>query len=165
MCLMCVLGPMSPPRNLTIYNHTAVSVWLSWEPPLEPNGVVIQYGFRILDLITHTVTHQVPLISHTESHSTMTTTTHTYNYTLTRRKYTPSKLTVVLISHSKYHLAVTLDSAGTCTYSICVSIQTLLFTPLIWIGWCNRVIFLCIYWYLEFIWFINNRVSIRLQAS
>ncbi|XP_029010469.1 phosphatidylinositol phosphatase PTPRQ isoform X2 [Betta splendens] len=51
-------GPMSPPLNLTIYNHTAVSVWLSWEPPLEPNGVVIQYGFRILDLITHTVTHQ-----------------------------------------------------------------------------------------------------------
>ncbi|XP_022610349.1 phosphatidylinositol phosphatase PTPRQ [Seriola dumerili] len=51
-------GPMSPPRNLTIYNHTAVSVWLSWEPPLEPNGVVIQYGFRIRDLITQTVTHQ-----------------------------------------------------------------------------------------------------------
>ncbi|KAM9352376.1 phosphatidylinositol phosphatase PTPRQ [Symphorus nematophorus] len=51
-------GPMSPPRNLTIYNHTAVSVWLSWEPPLEPNGVVIQYGFRIRDLITHTVTHR-----------------------------------------------------------------------------------------------------------
>ncbi|CAJ1056803.1 phosphatidylinositol phosphatase PTPRQ [Xyrichtys novacula] len=51
-------GPMSPPRNLTIYNHTAVSVWLSWEPSLEPNGVVIQYGFRIRDLITHTVTHR-----------------------------------------------------------------------------------------------------------
>ncbi|XP_034542203.1 phosphatidylinositol phosphatase PTPRQ [Notolabrus celidotus] len=51
-------GPMSPPRNLTIYNHTAVSVWLSWELPLEPNGVVIQYGFRIRDLITHTVTHR-----------------------------------------------------------------------------------------------------------
>ncbi|XP_070763484.1 phosphatidylinositol phosphatase PTPRQ [Enoplosus armatus] len=50
-------GPMSPPRNLTIFNHTAVSVWLSWEPPLEPNGVVLQYGFRIRDLITHTVTH------------------------------------------------------------------------------------------------------------
>ncbi|XP_031716794.1 phosphatidylinositol phosphatase PTPRQ [Anarrhichthys ocellatus] len=51
-------GPMSPPRNLTIYNHTAFSVWLSWEPPLEPNGVVIQYGFRIRNLITHTVTHK-----------------------------------------------------------------------------------------------------------
>nr|XP_019934116.1 PREDICTED: phosphatidylinositol phosphatase PTPRQ [Paralichthys olivaceus] len=51
-------GPMSPPRNLTIYNHTAISVWLSWEPPVEPNGVVTQYGFRIRDLITHTVTHQ-----------------------------------------------------------------------------------------------------------
>ncbi|XP_029991434.1 phosphatidylinositol phosphatase PTPRQ [Sphaeramia orbicularis] len=51
-------GPMSPPRNLTIYNHTAFSVWLSWEPPLEPNGVVTHYGFRIRELITHTVTHQ-----------------------------------------------------------------------------------------------------------
>ncbi|XP_014192528.1 phosphatidylinositol phosphatase PTPRQ [Haplochromis burtoni] len=51
-------GPTSPPRNLTIYNHTAVSVWLSWEPPLEPNGVVIKYGFRIQDLITQTVTHR-----------------------------------------------------------------------------------------------------------
>ncbi|XP_037109194.1 phosphatidylinositol phosphatase PTPRQ [Syngnathus acus] len=51
-------GPVSPPRNLTIFNHTAVSVWLSWEPPLEPNGVVLQYGFRIRELITHTVTHR-----------------------------------------------------------------------------------------------------------
>ncbi|XP_077373169.1 phosphatidylinositol phosphatase PTPRQ isoform X2 [Festucalex cinctus] len=51
-------GPMSPPRNLTIFNHTAVSVWLTWEPPLEPNGVILQYGFRIRELITHTVTHR-----------------------------------------------------------------------------------------------------------
>ncbi|XP_008410634.1 phosphatidylinositol phosphatase PTPRQ isoform X3 [Poecilia reticulata] len=51
-------GPSSPPRNLTIYNHTAVSVWLTWEPPLEPNGVVIKYGFRIRDFITQTVTHR-----------------------------------------------------------------------------------------------------------
>ncbi|MEQ2262201.1 hypothetical protein XENORESO_001073, partial [Xenotaenia resolanae] len=51
-------GPSSPPRNLTLYNHTAVSVWLTWEPPLEPNGVVIKYGFRIQDLITQTVTHR-----------------------------------------------------------------------------------------------------------
>ncbi|XP_061578770.1 phosphatidylinositol phosphatase PTPRQ [Cololabis saira] len=51
-------GPMSPPRNLTIFNHTAVSVWLSWEPPLEPNGLVIKYGFRIRDLSTNTVTHR-----------------------------------------------------------------------------------------------------------
>ncbi|XP_077591289.1 phosphatidylinositol phosphatase PTPRQ [Stigmatopora nigra] len=51
-------GPMSPPRNLTIFNHTAVSVWLSWEPPMEPNGVVLQYGFLIQELITHTVTHR-----------------------------------------------------------------------------------------------------------
>ncbi|KAA8590153.1 hypothetical protein FQN60_014087 [Etheostoma spectabile] len=58
-------GPMSPPRNLTIYNHTAVSVLLSWEPPLEPNGVVIQYGFRIRDLITYTVTHKISVYSYT----------------------------------------------------------------------------------------------------
>uniref|UniRef100_A0A672IKW9 Protein tyrosine phosphatase receptor type Q n=1 Tax=Salarias fasciatus TaxID=181472 RepID=A0A672IKW9_SALFA len=61
-------GPMSPPLNVTVYNHTAVSVWLSWDPPLEPNGVVIKYGFQIRDLLTHAVTHQVPLISHTEKH-------------------------------------------------------------------------------------------------
>ncbi|XP_061677981.1 phosphatidylinositol phosphatase PTPRQ [Syngnathoides biaculeatus] len=51
-------GPMSPPRNLSVFNQTAVSVWLSWEPPLEPNGVVLQYGFRIRELITDTVTRQ-----------------------------------------------------------------------------------------------------------
>uniref|UniRef100_A0A8C5DTH8 Protein-tyrosine-phosphatase n=1 Tax=Gouania willdenowi TaxID=441366 RepID=A0A8C5DTH8_GOUWI len=51
-------GPESPPRNVTIFNHTAFSVWLNWEPPLEPNGVVIKYGFQIRDLVTHTVTHQ-----------------------------------------------------------------------------------------------------------
>ncbi|XP_043980566.1 phosphatidylinositol phosphatase PTPRQ [Gambusia affinis] len=61
-------GPSSPPRNLTIYNHTAVSVWLTWEPPLEPNGVVIKYGFRIQDLITQTVTHQNSSGSSTSEH-------------------------------------------------------------------------------------------------
>uniref|UniRef100_A0A3B5QTL2 Protein tyrosine phosphatase receptor type Q n=1 Tax=Xiphophorus maculatus TaxID=8083 RepID=A0A3B5QTL2_XIPMA len=61
-------GPSSPPRNLTIYNHTAVSVWLTWEPPLEPNGVVIKYGFRIQDLITQTVTHRNSSGSSTTEH-------------------------------------------------------------------------------------------------
>uniref|UniRef100_A0A3B3UF84 Protein tyrosine phosphatase receptor type Q n=1 Tax=Poecilia latipinna TaxID=48699 RepID=A0A3B3UF84_9TELE len=61
-------GPSSPPRNLTIYNHTAVSVWLTWEPPLEPNGVVIKYGFRIRDLITQTVTHRNSSGSSTTEH-------------------------------------------------------------------------------------------------
>ncbi|XP_030646296.1 phosphatidylinositol phosphatase PTPRQ [Chanos chanos] len=51
-------GPGSPPRNLTIFNHTANSVWLHWEPSLEPNGRVQHYGFRILDLSTHTLRHQ-----------------------------------------------------------------------------------------------------------
>uniref|UniRef100_A0A3B3WHZ6 Uncharacterized protein n=1 Tax=Poecilia mexicana TaxID=48701 RepID=A0A3B3WHZ6_9TELE len=61
-------GPSSPPRNLTIYYHTAVSVWLTWEPPLEPNGVVIKYGFRIRDLITQTVTHRNSSGSSTTEH-------------------------------------------------------------------------------------------------
>ncbi|XP_016886539.1 phosphatidylinositol phosphatase PTPRQ-like, partial [Cynoglossus semilaevis] len=49
---------MSPPRNLMIYNYTAVSVWLRWEPPLQPSGVILQYSFRVRDLITHSVTYQ-----------------------------------------------------------------------------------------------------------
>ncbi|CAL8324769.1 unnamed protein product [Gadus morhua 'NCC'] len=51
-------GPMSPPRHLTIFNHTSSSVWLSWDPPLEPNGVVTHYGFRIRDDNTHTDSYQ-----------------------------------------------------------------------------------------------------------
>ncbi|KAJ8332433.1 hypothetical protein SKAU_G00426060 [Synaphobranchus kaupii] len=43
-------GPASPPRNLNVYNHTADSVWLTWEASLEPNGLVQFYGFRILEL-------------------------------------------------------------------------------------------------------------------
>ncbi|XP_051512787.1 phosphatidylinositol phosphatase PTPRQ-like [Myxocyprinus asiaticus] len=51
-------GPVSPPRNLSIFNHTSDSVWLQWEPSLEPNGVVQHYGFRILELNTHTFSYQ-----------------------------------------------------------------------------------------------------------
>lgn len=119
---------MSPPRNLTIYNHTAVSVWLSWEPPLEPNGVVIQYGFRIRDLITHTVTHRVSSISHTESYPIITT-THTRARTHTPENHSVRihtvTQTVALISHSRYHSVVTLYvhvhahmSADTISYII-----------------------------------------------
>lgn len=101
---------MSPPRNLTIYNHTAVSVWLSWEPPLEPNGVVIQYGFRIRDLITHTVTHQVLLISHTKSHFTITA-THTLSRTLhryTQLRVHSIQMATALISYLRCQSGVTL---------------------------------------------------------
>ncbi|KAL2093754.1 hypothetical protein ACEWY4_011066 [Coilia grayii] len=49
-------GPMSPPLSLEIFNHTSDSVWLRWEPSLEPNGQVQHYGFKILDLSTHTLT-------------------------------------------------------------------------------------------------------------
>ncbi|KAA0715211.1 Phosphatidylinositol phosphatase PTPRQ [Triplophysa tibetana] len=51
-------GPMSPPRNLSIFNHTSDSVWLQWEPSLEPNGIVQHYGFRILELNTYTIRYQ-----------------------------------------------------------------------------------------------------------
>ncbi|XP_042563353.1 phosphatidylinositol phosphatase PTPRQ [Clupea harengus] len=51
-------GPMSPPQSLEIFNHTSDSVVLRWEPSLEPNGQVQHYGFRILDLNTHTLTYQ-----------------------------------------------------------------------------------------------------------
>jgi len=50
---------MSPPRNLSIFNHSANSVWLHWEPSLEPNGIIQHYGFRILELNTYTFRYQV----------------------------------------------------------------------------------------------------------
>ncbi|XP_043119890.1 LOW QUALITY PROTEIN: phosphatidylinositol phosphatase PTPRQ [Puntigrus tetrazona] len=50
--------PMSPPRNLIIFNHTVNSVWLQWEPSPEPNGVIQHYGFRILELNTYTFSYQ-----------------------------------------------------------------------------------------------------------
>ncbi|KAK3549019.1 hypothetical protein QTP70_025091, partial [Hemibagrus guttatus] len=51
-------GPMSPPRNLSIFNHSSDSVWLHWEPSLEPNGVIQHYGFKIVELNTNAVTYQ-----------------------------------------------------------------------------------------------------------
>ncbi|XP_036375557.1 phosphatidylinositol phosphatase PTPRQ [Megalops cyprinoides] len=51
-------GPASPPRNLSIFNHTADSVWLTWEASLEPNGVVQYYGFRILEVQRQTLRYQ-----------------------------------------------------------------------------------------------------------
>ncbi|XP_016403102.1 phosphatidylinositol phosphatase PTPRQ [Sinocyclocheilus rhinocerous] len=50
--------PMSPPRDLIIFNHTLNSVWLQWEPSPEPNGIVQHYGFRILELNTYTFRYQ-----------------------------------------------------------------------------------------------------------
>ncbi|XP_045544692.1 phosphatidylinositol phosphatase PTPRQ [Salmo salar] len=55
--LLLMLSDVSS-RNLSLYNHTAVSVWLTWEPSLEPNGVVTHYGFRILENNTNTLTYQ-----------------------------------------------------------------------------------------------------------
>ncbi|XP_048886550.1 phosphatidylinositol phosphatase PTPRQ [Brienomyrus brachyistius] len=50
-------GPASPPRNLSILNHTADSVWLAWEPSPDPNGMVQFYGFQILELNRHIYTY------------------------------------------------------------------------------------------------------------
>lgn len=154
---------MSPPRNLTIYNHTAVSVWLSWELPLEPNGVVIQYGFRIRDLITHTVTHRVTLISHTVSYSTIITRhklahnpeTHSVRvHTITRR--------VALISHLRYHSAVLLHVHTCADTKRCYPLEESLLDDLI-----TDVTFLClcVCTNVEFLRSFNHRVSVRLQAS
>ncbi|XP_028823211.1 LOW QUALITY PROTEIN: phosphatidylinositol phosphatase PTPRQ-like [Denticeps clupeoides] len=51
-------GPMSPPRSLRIFNHTSDSLWLDWEPSVQPNGAVQHYGFRILELSAHTLSYQ-----------------------------------------------------------------------------------------------------------
>ncbi|XP_046721007.1 phosphatidylinositol phosphatase PTPRQ-like isoform X2 [Silurus meridionalis] len=51
-------GPMSPPQNLSIFNQSSDSVWLQWEPSLEPNGVVQHYGFKIVELNTNAVIYQ-----------------------------------------------------------------------------------------------------------
>lgn len=59
MWLFLIVGPMSPPRNLSIFNHSSDSVWLHWEPSLEPNGVIQHYGFKIVDLNTNAVIYQV----------------------------------------------------------------------------------------------------------
>ncbi|XP_023694433.2 phosphatidylinositol phosphatase PTPRQ [Paramormyrops kingsleyae] len=50
-------GPASPPRNLSILNHTADSVWLAWEPSPDPNGMVQFYGFKIMELNRHIYTY------------------------------------------------------------------------------------------------------------
>ncbi|KAI5609479.1 phosphatidylinositol phosphatase PTPRQ, partial [Silurus asotus] len=50
--------PMSPPQNLSIFNQSSDSVWLQWEPSLQPNGVVQHYGFKIVELNTNAVTYQ-----------------------------------------------------------------------------------------------------------
>ncbi|XP_061085824.1 phosphatidylinositol phosphatase PTPRQ [Conger conger] len=51
-------GPAAPPRRLSVYNHTASSVWLVWEASPEPNGLVQFYGFRILELRRQALTFQ-----------------------------------------------------------------------------------------------------------
>ena len=35
--------PFDPPQNVTVSNVTASSVTLTWSPPTEPNGIIVQY--------------------------------------------------------------------------------------------------------------------------
>uniref|UniRef100_A0A8B9F884 Phosphatidylinositol phosphatase PTPRQ n=1 Tax=Amazona collaria TaxID=241587 RepID=A0A8B9F884_9PSIT len=39
--------PLAPPQNLTIANYTADSVWLTWDPSPQANGVIMSYNFKI----------------------------------------------------------------------------------------------------------------------
>ena len=49
----------SEPVNLSYENVTASSITLSWEPPLEPNGVILQYRVTYVEAVTNrTVTIQ-----------------------------------------------------------------------------------------------------------
>lgn len=62
MWLFLIVGPMSPPRNLSIFNHSSDSVWLHWEPSLEPSGVIQHYGFKIVELNMNSVIYQVIIV-------------------------------------------------------------------------------------------------------
>lgn len=37
------LAPDSPPQNFTVKQLSGVTVMLSWQPPLEPNGIILYY--------------------------------------------------------------------------------------------------------------------------
>ncbi|XP_023666780.2 phosphatidylinositol phosphatase PTPRQ-like isoform X2 [Paramormyrops kingsleyae] len=51
-------APASPPWDLHVLNHTADSVWLSWRPSPEPNGVVLFYSFWVQELPSQTLMYQ-----------------------------------------------------------------------------------------------------------
>nr|XP_060635514.1 phosphatidylinositol phosphatase PTPRQ [Anolis sagrei ordinatus] len=44
--------PSSPPRRLTVKQLSGVTVKLSWQPPLEPNGIILYYTVHIWNLIS-----------------------------------------------------------------------------------------------------------------
>ncbi|XP_066579876.1 phosphatidylinositol phosphatase PTPRQ isoform X2 [Amia ocellicauda] len=50
--------PTSPPQDLRMFNHTADTVWLTWSPSPEPNGVVQFYSFRIFENSSQTLSYQ-----------------------------------------------------------------------------------------------------------
>lgn len=55
--LSCVSEPFDPPQNVTVVNVTASSVTLMWQPPTEPNGIIVHYTIYYTD--NGTVTEKV----------------------------------------------------------------------------------------------------------
>ncbi|XP_053114008.1 phosphatidylinositol phosphatase PTPRQ [Hemicordylus capensis] len=50
--------PLAPPENLTVINYTSSSVWLTWDPSPQPNGVIRRYIFHIFENSSQTTLYQ-----------------------------------------------------------------------------------------------------------
>ena len=49
MYLLCILlGPGSPPLNISIHAFNSSTLLLSWSPPLIPNGIIIKYTINCI---------------------------------------------------------------------------------------------------------------------
>nr|XP_014343878.1 PREDICTED: phosphatidylinositol phosphatase PTPRQ [Latimeria chalumnae] len=59
--------PSAPPQNLTLVNYTLDSVSLMWDPSPSPNGVVLLYGFRVVEYSSQYVVYQNVSGFHTEA--------------------------------------------------------------------------------------------------
>lgn len=53
----CLSEPLDPPQNVTFTNVTASSVTFLWQPPTEPNGIIVHYTIYYSD--NNTITEQV----------------------------------------------------------------------------------------------------------
>lgn len=49
--LISLIAPSGPPRNVTIIGTTSTSFTLSWDPPLEPNGIIEGYDVQYYESI------------------------------------------------------------------------------------------------------------------
>ena len=47
----------SEPRNLSYVNVSASSIRVSWDPPLEKNGIILSYTLEYTELLTNTTTY------------------------------------------------------------------------------------------------------------